>query len=138
MNEVKNKSCKPTGTRYNEELKQFTLIVNFYSHRAYNFLRKIFKLPHQSSIKQWTASVNCEPCFLSEVFEDHEKQSKDKADIIDCALLVDGMSIHKQVIYDQINSKYSRFVHYGNLVPENSENLASEALVFMLTGLKSH
>eukprot|EP00795_Rhopilema_esculentum_P001055 gene1055-15385_t len=138
LNEVKNKGRKPAGRRYSEELKQFALTVNFYSHRAYNFLRKIFKLPHESSIKQWTASVNCEPGFLTEVFQDLENQSKDKPEMLDCALLIDGMSIRKQVTYDQLKSKYSGFVDYGNIIPENSENLASEALVFMLTGLKSH
>ena len=88
MNEVKNKSRKPMGRSYSEELKQFALTLNLYSHRAYNFLRKIFKLPHQSSIKQWTATVNYGPDFLSEVFQDLEKQSKDKLNVIDCALLL--------------------------------------------------
>ena len=124
--------------RYNEELKKFALTVNFYSHKAYSFLRKIFKLPHPSSIKQWTASVNCEPGFLSEVFRDLEKQNESKPDMVDCALLIDAMAIRKQVIYDQARSNYSGFVDYGNLIPENTESPASEALVFMLTGLKNH
>ena len=54
----------------------------------------------------------------------------------DCALLIDGMTIRKQVIYDQGKSRYVGFVDYGNLVPENTETIASEALVFMLVGLK--
>ena len=53
INQLKNKGTKPTGRRYSEEFKQFALTVNFYSHKAYNFLRKSFYLPHQSSIRQW-------------------------------------------------------------------------------------
>ena len=138
MNEIRNLSATPKWMRYSEELKKFALTVNFYSHKAYSFLRKIYKLPHPSSIKQWTASVNCEPGFLSEVFRDLEKQSESKPDMVDCALLIDAMAIRKQVIYDQARSKYSGFVDYGNLIPENTEWSASEALDFMLTGLKNH
>ena len=42
INQLKNKGTKPTGRRYSEEFKQFALTVNFYSHKAYNFLRKVF------------------------------------------------------------------------------------------------
>ena len=48
-NSIKN---KPQGRRYSDELKQFALTLNFYSHKAYNYMRKVFYLPHQSSIKQ--------------------------------------------------------------------------------------
>lgn len=136
-NELRNKGRRSTGRRYSDEFKKFTLTVNFYSPKAYNFLRKIFYLPHQSSIRQWSSSVNCEPGFLSEVFADLKRQVSNDIDMSDCALLLDGMAIRKQIIYDQAKSKYIGFVDYGNLVPENSEAYASEALVFMLVGLKS-
>ena len=101
-------------------------------------MRKVFYLPHQSSIKQWTSSINCEPGFLSEVFQDLQKQIEKNSDISDCALLIDGMAIRKQVLYDSLKSKYAGFVDYGGLVPESTETIASEALVFMLVGLKAH
>ena len=137
-NEIRNLSATPKRMRYSEELKKFALTLNFHSHKAYSFLRKIFKLPHPSSIKQWTASVNCEAGFLFEVFRDSEKQSESKPDMVDCVLLIDAMAIQKQVIYDQATSKYSSFVYYGHFVPENTESPASEALVFILTGHKNH
>ena len=42
INQLKNKGTKPTGRRYSEEFKQFALTVNFYSHKAYNFLFFIY------------------------------------------------------------------------------------------------
>ena len=48
------------------------------------------------------------------------------------------MAIRKQMIYDKINRKYAGFIDYGNLSVENGEEYASEALVFMLTGLKTY
>ena len=46
LNKVSNKSRKPTGRRYTDELKRFALTGNFYSHKAYRYLKKIFKLLH--------------------------------------------------------------------------------------------
>ena len=138
-NQIKNNKSKPTGRRYSEELKKFALTVNFYSPKAYNFLRRVFYLPHQSSIRQWASTVNCEPGFFSEVFQDlNIKITKNQEKWSDCALLLDGMSIRKQILYDPVISKYTGFIDYGNLFPENSENTASDALVFMLVGLKSY
>ena len=52
--------------------------------------------------------------------------------------MIDGMAIRKQMIYDKINCKYAGFIDYGNLSVENGEEYVSEALVFMLTGLKTY
>ena len=52
--------------------------------------------------------------------------------------MIDGMAIRKQMIYDKVNCKYAGFIDYGNLPVENGEEYASEALVFMLRGLKTY
>ena len=52
--------------------------------------------------------------------------------------MIDEMVISKQIIYDKLNCKYVGFVEYGNLSVENGEEYASEALVLMLTGLKTY
>ncbi len=56
----------------------------------------------------------------------------------DCALMIGAMAIRKQVIYDKSNAKFPGFIDYGGVIPEHSENQASEALVFLLVGLRSH
>ena len=137
QSQLRNNGKGATGRRYSEQLKQFAFTVYFYSPKAYNFLRKIFFLPHQSSIRNWTSSVNCEPGFLSEAFADLQRQSEENVDMSECALILDGMSIRKQILYCQRLAKYVGFTDYGNLVPEGAETPASEALVFMLVGLKS-
>ena len=79
-NELTHLSCKGLyGRRYSEEVKQFALTLHFYSPKDYNFVRKILKLPHPNSIKQWTASVNCEPGFFQEVFFRPSKTNYQKA-----------------------------------------------------------
>ena len=48
------------------------------------------------------------------------------------------MGIRKQMIYDKISCKYAGFIDYRNLSVENGKEYASEAFVFMLTGLKTY
>ena len=48
------------------------------------------------------------------------------------------MAIRKQAIYDKSNQKFSGFVDYGGYIQKNSEDQASEALAFLLVGLRSH
>ena len=126
----------PRGQRYTDEIKQFALTVNFYSPKAYGFLRRVFKLPHPSSIRLWTATVNCEPGFLHEVFQDLKFKSIQDPNTSDCCLIIDAMAIRKQTIYDSKQSRYIGFVDYGNLLPEQSETVASEGLVFLLSGIR--
>ena len=51
------------------EIKQFALILTFYSTKANQLLRQYLYLPRPSSIKQWRASVDASPWFLSECFK---------------------------------------------------------------------
>ena len=53
----------------------------------------------------------------------------------DCVLMLYGMAVRKQVLYDTKNMKYSGFVGCGGVVAECSEE-ATEALVFLVVGLK--
>ena len=52
-------------------------------------------------------------------------------------LLIDGMFMQKEILYDTVNSKYTGFVDYGNILVENSETPASESLVLCWQVLKS-
>jgi hypothetical protein len=55
----------------------------------------------------------------------------------DCCLVLDTMAIRKQVLWEPSNNKYSGFVDYGYSL-EAPQVIASEAVVFLLVGLRSH
>ena len=116
----------------------FASTVHFYSPRDYLQLRKILQLPHPSSIREWTLTINCEPGFFTEVFSDFQKRSSNFQRLHRMLPTIHGMAIKKRMIYDKINCKYAGFIDYGNLSVENEEEYASKALVFMLTGLKTY
>ena len=48
------------------------------------------------------------------------------------------MSIRKQILWDANQNKYVGFVSYGEVPAENPDILASEAVVFLLVGTRSH
>jgi len=58
-NEMQIAKRKCRGHRYTEKVKNFALTVYFYLPEAYSYIRKIFSLPHQSSIRH---------CFNKQIF----------------------------------------------------------------------
>ena len=51
---------------------------------------------------------------------------------------MDVMAIRKQTTYDPKEDRYVGFVDYGGAIPEPRDQLASEALVFLLVGLREY
>lgn len=92
------------------------------------------KLPHSSSLRYWTSTVDINPGFLSKVLEELKKLScEDK----DCCLIFDAMSIRKQLCWSEVDHKYVGYCDYGNNFNfETNETEATEALVFMLVNIK--
>ena len=86
---------------YSEVTKQFAMTLHYYSPKAYEFVRKILKLPHSSSIKHRAASVDCEPGYLTNVIQAIGKLAERKVWMKDVVLIVDAMSIHKMTMYDK-------------------------------------
>lgn len=102
---------------------------------AFQIYRKIFNLPCPSSLTNWLSCVNAEPGFFKEVFD--AMRTFREADT-DCALIVDGMSIRKQLNWDTKTQKYVGVCDYGeeiNLEAKDTE--ATEALVMMVVGLRN-
>lgn len=90
-------------------------------------------LPHPSSIANRTSTVNAEPGFFKEVFETLQLFPLTDRD---CNLVLDGMSIRKQILWDSKNEKFIGYCDFGNgLQLENPDTPATEALVFMLVSL---
>ena len=139
QSELKNQHHAATGHRFTDEVKKFALTLHFYFPRAYEFVRTIFALPCPSSLSNWTSSVNCEPGFFRDVFAHLQQKAFEDNSYKDCALIVDGMYIKSGVIYNRSTEKYDGFSDYGeDLIAFNPDEIATEAVVFMLVGLKGH
>ena len=104
-NEHKN-AKKSKSSRYSDSIKQFAVTLHFYSPKAYKYVCKILHLPCQASIRSWAAAINCEPGFLTDVIQ-HLQTTLDEDDK-DCILLVDEMSIKKEVVWDKKKQEICR------------------------------
>lgn len=87
-NEFSNRFTLPKGRRYSDPVKEFAMTLYYYSPKAYNYVRGILHLPHQSSLQNWCQSVNCQPGFLSEVFTHLKAMVTANSAVSDCALFV--------------------------------------------------
>ena len=56
-----------TRKQYPKELQCFALTLQFYSNRAYNYVRETFalNLPHENVIRRWYRAVQCETGKIS-------------------------------------------------------------------------
>ncbi len=63
------KRQKSRHTKYHPALKSFALTLQFYSAKAYNYVRETFDLglPHPSTIRRWYSSNGGDPGFSEDV-----------------------------------------------------------------------
>ncbi|GFO42677.1 THAP domain-containing protein 9 [Plakobranchus ocellatus] len=69
--------------QYSEAVKEFSVTVHFYSSKAYDYLRGVLHVPHPSLIRQWAASMDCEPGFLKNVVDKLGQELTNKTDMRD-------------------------------------------------------
>ncbi|XP_072382178.1 uncharacterized protein [Diabrotica undecimpunctata] len=87
--------------KYSPGLRSFALTLNFYSTRAYKFVRKTFtnSIPHPTTLSKWYASINGAPGFTHEALTTiraKANEAKKQNKTIVCNLVFDEMSIRRQ------------------------------------------
>lgn len=127
--------------KYPASVRQFALNLNFYSPRAYEFVRHTFdyNLPHESTLRKWYAysNLNVEPgiTVASIDFLKAKVAAKraEKSELV-CAVCLDEMAIRQQTIFDQNLGLMIGHVSYG-FEKEEERSIAKEAIVFIVSGL---
>eukprot|EP00745_Piridium_sociabile_P017458 TRINITY_DN26262_c0_g3_i1.p1 TRINITY_DN26262_c0_g3~~TRINITY_DN26262_c0_g3_i1.p1 ORF type:complete len:251 (+),score=56.55 TRINITY_DN26262_c0_g3_i1:228-980(+) len=119
LNKKNNKHCG----EYTPELRSFAMTLNFYSAKAYRFVRKTFNLglPHPAVIRKWYAAISGEPGFTKEVFQALQAKvisAERNQQQVCCGLMMDEMSIRKHVEWD--GKKFRGFVDLGTGVDDDS------------------
>jgi hypothetical protein len=94
-------------------------------------IKKLIVAAEVAKMKHWKSLING-----TEEEQLHRKFDGMKRSIFKNLLQNSNISSRKQVQWEPANNKYSVFVDYGPL--EAPEIIASEALVFLLVGLRSH
>lgn len=136
-----DKLAKLNREKYSPALRMFALTLQFYSTKAYNYVRETFEcaLPHPSTLTKWYSSLNGEPGFTGEAMDAIRAKAnevKQKNKELLCNLVVDEMAIRKHIEWD--GKKCRGYVDIGNELDDDSNDVATEALVFMLVSLDAH
>ena len=129
-----------TRSKFNAQLRTFALTLNFYSPKAYEYVRSFFAmaLPSSSSLKRWYQCVDGNPGITTESLKAlRVKVAEGKANgkQVICALMMDEMAIRKKVEWS--GQRYHGFVDMGTDMDDDSLPEAKEALVFLLVAVNS-
>lgn len=84
-------------------------------------------MPHPRTLAKWYTSVNAKPGFTQEAFNLLKKKE------ILCSLVFDKMAIRQHIEFD--GNDYHGYVNIGCNAQNDSVEIASEALVFMVVGI---
>ncbi|KAB0798505.1 hypothetical protein PPYR_09498 [Photinus pyralis] len=135
---VTRKLQNPTTKKYSPSLRAFALTLQFYSSKAYNYVRKTFQnvLPHPATLRKWYTVVDAKPGFTKEAFDVLQLHSKNNNVI--CNLVVDEMAIMQKVEWD--GKQFHGFVDIGTNYCNEDDYLpeARNVLVLMLVALNSN
>lgn len=130
---------------YSERLRSFALTLNYYSPRAYEYLRNTCNnhLPSVSTLRSWYSSIDGSPGLCSEILQElknRASQANRNGQTIIGTLIFDEMNIRQLVQYDEATKTDIGYVNFGTheIVDEKNKQksppVASKALVYMFIG----
>ena len=124
--------------KYSDAIREFAITLQFYSSSAYDYVRQVCgnALPVRSTIARWFSNVRCEPGFTSQAFATLETLAKKSEDRLLVNLLMDEISIKKQIQWT--GKKFSGYVDIGAGTDDDSLPPAKEALVMMCVAANGH
>ena len=129
------------GCKYSPRIKSFAMTLQFYSSKAYEFVRKTFKLslPHQSQVRKWYSKIPADPGFTNPAFQALKlkvKEAANKKQKVVCSLMLDEMAIHKHISWD--GQKFRGYVDIGNDADDDDTlPVAKDVLVLMAVCVNS-
>lgn len=124
---------------YNDEIKKFAITLQYYSPRAYLYVRKSFGkiLPHPRTLRRWYMVVDGKPGFTKESF--NTIAIKVKSEPVYCNIVIDEMCVRRQVEMDTQNNIYGHINMGANETYDGDDiPLAKNALVFLAVGINGY
>lgn len=123
-------------------MRLFCFTLHFYSPRAYEYLRTIFKgLPSIRTLQYWYSAIDGSPGFTNSAFDALRQKAndfKEKGEPLIVGLIFDDVNIRKHSQYDASKGEFLGHINAG--IPKDYEicsPLAKEALVLMVSGIGS-
>ena len=140
---IQNQKSNPSRAKFPPELRIFASTLQFYSAKAYEYVRAKFSkaLPHVATVRKWFSNIKGEPGFQDLAFNLLSKkvqQGQESNNKIVVALMLDEMSLKKQIDYDTRDSSQKGYIDLGTGENDDSSKEATQALIFMAVGVNQH
>src|SRR5687768_10538726 len=125
------------NNKFPPEVRSFALTLNFYSPRAYRYVRNAFgkKLPAPRTIRKWYESADADPGITQEALTALALKIEDckkKGVTLRFCMSIDEMSIRKMIEYSNAKKKYYGYVDFGGAnIDREGTAVATKALVMM-------
>lgn len=137
-----NESLDQVSRReYSKEIKTFAHTLHFYSPKAYNYVREVFRcaLPHQETVRGWYLKVDGTPGFTQQALSAIKMKAnsyKQNGKELYVTLMMDEMSIMKktELVGGRLIGQVDMGIDYSN----DCETDAVEALVIMAVGMTEY
>jgi DNA transposase THAP9 len=131
-----NCTSGPKKNVYSPELKAFALTLNFFSPKAYDYVRKTFNscLPHSRTLSRWYKCIDGKAGFTEEAFIALKKAVELKSlhhQQLICNLVIDEIHIRPHVEPDGETG----YVYNGS--SDTSDAVATKILVFLVVALNA-
>ena len=137
LNDLFTRRQQKKRQKFNPELRAFAITLQYYSRKAYNYVRKSFSnlLPHPETLTKWYQVVGGGPGFTQEALLALEEKAKSSPVILN--ITIDEMSIRDHIHFD--GNRFHGFVDLGINTDESNEDEnaphAKYAWVFMAVSL---
>lgn len=132
--QLRNKKSS-TKTKYSPALRTFALTLNYYSPKAYNYVRQKFdfSLPHPRTLRKWYESFDGNPGFTNESLNAIKMKVNSVDGPLYCCLMIDEMAIRRKVEWDGTN--FHGYEDFGDSLHKKCDEVreAKEALDFLVT-----
>lgn len=133
-----------TSQQYPERIRCFALTLHYYSPKAYNYIRSLFKntLPAVSTLRTWYSGIDGRPGISTEALVALKKKAGEaiingKQPLV--CVSFDEMAVRKQLLWDQNEQKIVGYADYGSNHDDNNDDetlpIAKEALVYLVNGI---
>lgn len=127
---------------YPEYVRSFCLTTHFYSPRAYAYIRDKFNnhLPHESTLRSWyrNSNIDVTPGIIKnalDILRAKAQKMRQNGKQLVVSLIFDEMSIRKHVQWCPAARQFLGYASYGHFPDDTGAPVASQAIVFMVSGL---
>ncbi|KAH8032352.1 hypothetical protein HPB51_024129 [Rhipicephalus microplus] len=122
---------------YPRALRSLALTLLCFSLEAYEDVQKLYDvaIPPVPVARAWMSNTTCGPGFPGAVYENiREKATTSPSGRLLCTLIVDDMSIRKEISHDGRNVR--GYIDFGMAVEDDSLPAARNVLVFVVVSLQ--